>query len=138
MSARDQFKEEALRLLDHYPLDACERVATRLNGCGWKMTKFNVSVTVFGSMQWTAKVHIETDVCRSSHKQKWEELEKVFRELDLDARQWKFATTTSHRKYDRSDVTGRRYVIGHWHEFHVEFKPAKPLELSVLTEEEDV
>jgi hypothetical protein len=142
MNTVDQYKDEALRLLDHYPLDVCERVAKRLQGRGWKLDKFDCKVEIFDTIRWYAKVHIKTDVTKVPMEKKWEELKAIFLEQDMEASLvvHGFHSETevvSHRKYERPDVMGgRRVLLGHWYDFHVEFKPVASLAISVLTEEE--
>jgi hypothetical protein len=141
MNTPDQYKDEALRFLDMYPLEACKRVSERLNGRGWKLKTFDCKVEIFDTIRWYVKVHIKTDVTKQTLEQKWAELQAIFMELDLAADLVMSGLdneyeTVAHRKYDRSDVVGHRILRGQWYDFHVQFKPAKSLELSVLTEEE--
>jgi hypothetical protein len=139
MNTPDQYKDEAMRFLDMYPLEACERVAARLNGRGWTLNKFDCKVEIFESIRWYAKVRIRTDVTKKTGEEKWAELQKVFTELDLSVELTSNSVQQEteiirHRSYDQS--AAQRILRGHWYEFYVEFKPAKSLELSVLTEEE--
>lgn len=141
MNTIDQYKDEAMRLLDINPLDVCARVAERLNGRGWKMEHFDCKVEIFDAIRWYVKVHVKTDVTKKTPDEKWRELQAKFAEMELTADLVMSGVNQEtevheHRKYDRSDVMGRRVLLGRWYDFHVQFKPAKPLDLSVLTEEE--
>lgn len=139
MNTPDQYKDEAMRFLDMYPLEACERVATRINGRGWNLKKFDCKVEIFDSIRWYAKVLIKTDVTKKTGEEKWAELQKIFEELDLTVELTSHAVQQEaeiirHRSYEHGQH--QRILRGHWYEFYVQFKPAKSLELSVLTEEE--
>lgn len=131
-----------MRLLDHYPLDVCSRVAEHLKRKGWKLNHFECKVEVFESFRWYAKVHIKTELTTKPPEQKWAELQAAFHELELKVEKVASAMNTQetgvvqHRKYDYDRVVGRRMLRGHWYDFHVEFKPARDIQLSVLTEEE--
>jgi hypothetical protein len=140
MNTPEAYKAEAMRLLDLNPLDACTRVAERLNGRGWKLTTFNADVKIFDSIKWTVSVKITTDVCRETSKQKLEELLGIFKTLDLKANVRQIGTeakTQSHtsRRYGM-DYDHSRVLLGYVHEWIIDFSPAEPLELSVLTEED--
>lgn len=137
MSTTDQYKDEAMRFLDMYPLEACERVAARINGRGWKLEKFDCKVEIFDSIRWYVKVHIKTDVTKIALEEKWKALQAIFKELDLSADLVVTSVPEVHRKYDASDAMGGRRVLrGYWYDFYVQFKPARGLDVSVLTEEE--
>jgi hypothetical protein len=141
MNTPDQYKDEAVRLLDHYPLDVCKRVADRLTGCGWELNHFSVDVKVYESIKWTAKARIKTTVTTRTLQEKQRELFAIFERMELSPRLYKAGVhtqveTITHRKYDFCDATQHRSLRGHWYEFNLEFEPATSLELSVLTEEE--
>jgi hypothetical protein len=141
MSTPEQYRDEAMRLLDLNPLDVCERVMARLKGRGWRVEHFDCKVEVFEAIRWYVKVHIKTEVTKKSLEEKWRELQAIFEELelsvDLVVGGIRYDTeTTTHRRYDTQGLDGRRVLIGRWYNFHVQFKPAKPLDISVLTEEE--
>jgi hypothetical protein len=140
MSTIDQYKDEAMRLLDHYPLEACERVSARLNGRGWTLRQFDVKVEIFESIKWRARVVIKTDVTGQTIEEKQRELFAVLELLDLKPTLFKAGEggeveTVRHRKYGIDENQVRR-VVGHWYEFNLEFTPLHQIELSVLTEEE--
>jgi hypothetical protein len=137
MNTPDQYKDEAMRFLDMYPLEACERVAARINGRGWKLDKFDCKIEIFESIRWYVKVHIKTDVTKKTLDEKWRELQAIFASLELSVDLVVTSVPSVHRKYDTSDAMGGRRVLrGHWYDFYVQFKPVKPLDVSVLTEEE--
>jgi hypothetical protein len=141
MNAQDQYKEEAMRLLDQNPLATCSRVAERLNGHGWKVTDFTADVRIFENVQWSVRAKIVTEKTKMTHKQKWEELQPIFAALELSVCMIGMGTepitkSVSHRKYGYDDIERARIFEGYIHDFFVEFKPARSLELSVLTEED--
>lgn len=127
-----------MRLLDLQPLDVCERVAKRLQAEGWKLHTFNVDVKIFDTIKWNVRVLIQTDVSVLSMQAKWEALQKVLSEMGMVATLYKAGEDKkwemrSHRKYGR-DYDHSRVCVGHWYEYHVDFKPAEEMHLSVLTE----
>jgi hypothetical protein len=137
MNTPDQYKDEAMRLLDMNPLDACQRVAERINGRGWSLKTFDCKVEIFDAVRWYVKVYIKSDVTKKTPEEKWIELQAIFAKLDLSVDLVMTSVPEVHRKYDTSDAMGGRRVLrGHWYDFYVQFKPAKPLDVSVLTEEE--
>lgn len=139
MNTTDQYKTEAMRLLDSYPLEVCERVAKRLNSRGWNVNHFDCKVDIFEDVRWCAKAHIKTDLTKNTCEQKWKELSGIFADMELSVEMVSSGASfdteaVQHRKYGSSG--GHRLLIGKWYDFHVQFRPAKHLELSVLTEEE--
>jgi hypothetical protein len=130
-----------MRLIDQNPLEACTRVAERLNGRGWNLKTFEASVDVSESIRWKVRVKITTEKTKMTHKQKWEELQPIFEALELSVVMFGMGTepitkSVSHRRYGYDDIERARIFEGYVHDFFVEFKPARSLELSVLTEEE--
>jgi hypothetical protein len=141
MNTTDQYKDEAMRLLDTNPLDVCTRIAQRLNGRGWHLDNFACKVEIFDAIRWYVKVHIKTDVTKKTVTEKWNELVETFARMELTITMIsgtvsEEARAEVHRKYDSRDSLGRRTFLGNWYDFYVQFQPAKPLDVSVLTEEE--
>lgn len=127
MSALDEFKDEAERLWLSNPLNVCDVLARKVNGTGWSFTEFHCDIRLFGSVEWTVKSRFTSSRTRVTHKQAWHELEALLKGYGLEATQYKIV---DHRKYETVD--GYRTCVGREWEFYIEFKPAVPLNVSVL------